>query len=581
LSHGDQKLIYDLHYYIFKKQDIGFTKKILNILILVYSYLYTESKTDKERLEINGYLNKITDILLIQRYSYLKKLDDQAKTSQNILIYISNRLDHILNTQELMIANISHEMHTSLNAIYGYLSIIERNNVLSGEEKYYLQKAHHATKSLQSLVKDILNVTKINSGQLEIQEEFFWLDSMLIRCIDNLSMELKEKKGLSFEVDSDFYPEEVYGDQAHIIEILVNLLSNAFKYTQKGHIRFSMKCRRLKKGVEVVFSVKDTGIGMTPEQIENIFSPYSRFNMKEQGLGLGLHITKQLSDKLNGKLVVTSEPNKGSTFGFSIIFQRTKKPELDLSGVNISAFIDRKERKNIDKRLHLLKEMGAEVKEYGSEVEFISHLLNINTKAPKVVLISTESGDYSKFDALDYYLKTTRAFKNTFFIAENIKRNCSLKYFDEIYEHFSPIGIFEKLAITEESGKEKSRTKLSILAVDDIETNLDIFRLFLLKKYPNIDIDFASGGYEAIGMSKIKKYDLIFLDLKMPGLNGFEVLKKLKELGPTPPVYAFSADIYKSNYEKIREYGFTGLLQKPLEPEKLYKIIDKIARQIG
>jgi CheY-like chemotaxis protein len=145
-----------------------------------------------------------------------------------------------------------------------------------------------------------------------------------------------------------------------------------------------------------------------------------------------------------------------------------------------------------------------------------------------------------------------------------------------MYEHAAPVNVYDKMLNTVKNEYSNEEENVSLLVIDDTETNLDIFKLFVSKRFPNITIDLAGGGYEGIGMFKIKEYDLVFLDLKMPGLNGFEVLKKLEKLGDLPPIYAFSADIYKSNFEKVEEYGFAGLLEKPLQPEKLFKIIQKV-----
>ncbi len=577
LLHDDYKFIYDLHYMIFVRKNFEFTHNVLNLLINSYVYLYGEAGTEEERRSINAYLNKVFDILFIQRCAYSRKVEERAKTAQNILIHVSNKLNEVLNTQEMMIANISHEMRTSLNAIYGYLSIIDGSNVLQGEEKYYLQKANHATMALQSLVKDILNVTKINSGQLEIQKEFFWLDSMVLKCVDNISMNMKKKENIAFHMDVDFLPFKVYGDQAHIMEILINLLSNAFKYTQRGHIRFGMRHRQTEEGIEVVFSVEDSGIGMTPEQVEEIFNPYSRFKTEEQGLGLGLHITKQLSERLNGKLGVESTEGEGSTFRFSLFFDELEPAEINLEGKQICLFINDEYREMMQAKLNFLESRGALLHSFDDEAAFINHLLSLKSDPPKIVLISTSREEYAKFDALNYYLKSTNLYSDTYFIAENIHQQCSLKYFDEIFEYFAPIETYEKLvgkkAVTDENGE----IDLSILVIDDTETNLDIFKLFVSKKYPEVVVDLAGGGYEGIGMFKIKDYDIVFVDLKMPGLSGFDVLKKLQTLGNNlPPIYAFSADVYKSNFEKVHESGFSGLLEKPLQPEMLYKIIQRI-----
>ena len=576
MLHGDQKFIYDLHYAIFLRKDPNFTHRVLSSLVKDFVYLYKEAQNDDERENINKHFSMIFDVLFIQRCTYAKKLEERAKTAQNILINVSNRLNEVLETQELMIANISHEMRTSLNAIYGYLTLVENSNALQGEEKYYLQKANHATLTLKSLVKDILNVTKLNSGQLEIQKEFFWIDEMILKCIDNLSMEMKKKEKVSFHLDVDFMPFKVYGDQVHIMEIVINLLSNAFKYTEKGTIDLSMKYRQEKQGVYVTFSVKDSGIGMTEEQVEKIFNPYSRFKTEKQGLGLGLHITKQLSERLNGKLKVESELGRGSTFSFSLFFERIKPTRMDVEGKQICLFMDEEYKQSMQGRLEFLKEHGAVLHEFDDETQFINHLLSLKTDAPELILISTNREGYTKFDALSMYLKTTKLFNNTLFIAENTYQHTSLRYFDEIFEYFAPVRIYEKLLVKKISPFSDSKIDISILVIDDTETNLDIFKLFISKRYPNIIVDLANGGYEGIGMFKIKQYDIVFLDLKMPGLSGFEVLKKLEKIGPLPPIYAFSADVYKSNFEKVQEYGFAGLLEKPLQPSSLFKIVQKV-----
>jgi CheY-like chemotaxis protein len=216
---------------------------------------------------------------------------------------------------------------------------------------------------------------------------------------------------------------------------------------------------------------------------------------------------------------------------------------------------------------------------FDDEKIFINHLLTIQESGPDYISVVSTVDGYSKFDALIYYLKTLQNFEKTIFIAENFRQHISLNYFDEINEYFSPIDVYA-LKKSQDVKKLESKVNISILAIDDTETNLDILSLFISKKYPNITLDMASGGYEGIGMFKIKHYDMVMLDLKMPGLDGFEVFKKLKDLGlPLPPVYAFSADIYKSNIEKVEEYGFAGMIEKPLQPQKLYKIIERIMNE--
>jgi len=576
LVEDDRTFLYNVHYILYQKKNMEMTRKTLQSIVDTFVFLYEDASKEEERQKVKKQFDLLFDMLFIQRCFYSKKIEERAKTAQKILLHTTERLSETIETQELMIANISHEMRTSLNAIYGYLRIIDENNTLSGEEHQFLQKANSATLALKSLVNDILNVTKLNSGQLEIQKEYFWIDEMLMQCIDHIALEMKKKKKITLLTDIPFLPVQVYGDKAHIMEILVNLLSNAVKYTDEGTIRLEVIFKKQGKGYDVGFSVEDTGIGMTPEQIKTVFSPYSRFRTERQGLGLGLHIANELAKKLAGKLCVESTFGKGSRFELDIAFNEIKSSIVQVKDKHFCFFIDKLIHLSYRSRLEFLEKNGAKVYVFEKETEFINFLLTSGKTIPDMVFVTTGEEGYAKFDALIYYLRTLPIYKKTVFIAENIQQHLSLNFFDEVYEYYAPVTVYNKLLTVVNDENKNEEQNISLLVIDDTEMNLEIFKLFALKRFPNIRIDLAGGGYEGIGMFKIKKYDLVFLDLKMPGLNGFDVLMKLKKLDDIPPVYAFSADIYKSNIEKIEEYGFAGMIEKPLQPEKLFKIIEEV-----
>jgi len=557
LVEDDRTFLYNVHYILYRKKDVEITRKTLQAILEIFVFLYEDTSDEANRKTIKKQFNLLFEVLFIQRCYYSKKIEERAETAQKILLHTTERLSETIETQELMIANISHEMRTSLNAIYGYLRIIDENNTLSGEERQFLQKANHATLALKSLVSDILNVTKLNSGQLEIQKEYFWIDEMLMQCVDNIALELKKKNRVTLLTEIPFLPVQVYGDKAHIMEILVNLLSNAVKYTDEGSIQLEASYeKKSDQKYNICFSVEDTGIGMTEKQVETAFSAYSRFRTERQGLGLGLHIANELAKKLNGKLEVESVFEKGSCFKFTINFNETKASSIEVEGKHFCFFVDESISTNNRSRFEFLKKNGATVYVFEKETEFINFLLTIEQSIPNMIFVTTEKEGYAKFDALIYYLRTLPAYKKTVFVAENIQSHFSLNFFDEVYEHFAPVTVYDKLMMSGSKYDYKNEEEnISLLVIDDTESNLEIFKLFVLKRFPNITIDLAGGGYEGIGMFKIKTYDIVFLDLKMPGLNGFDVLMKLKNLSDLPPVYAFSADIYKSNLEKIEEYG--------------------------
>jgi len=579
LYEGDMKIVYDLQYRVFKANDPAYTQKLLNFLFEGYTYLYeqTVERNEKEKLGVG--ISQLFNFIFIERCIYAKEMEAQSLVSQHILKSVSERLNTVLKTQERMIANLSHEMRTSLNTIRGYLSIIDESKSLRGEQKFQLKKAIHGAVSLESLVKDILNITKINSGQLEIQKSVFDIEEMMLQCIDHLSIEIKNRQRITFEYESMFAPFLVYGDQMHMMEIIINFLTNAFKYTEEGFVKLKMAYQKETKGVRVVFTVSDSGIGMTPEQVQDVFNPYSRYQKKKQGLGLGMHITKQLADRLGGELKVESEPGRGTAFSFSYLFEKTQPFLPEVKGKKIYFYIENsmQERTYIVEKIRFLKQHGATVKTFKTENTLINFLLNAQKDIPDILSVLAEPQNYTKIDALIYYLRSGKRFEKTVFIAENMRQHLSLKYFDDLYEYCAPVKIYEKLLKKEKKQRRTGGDGLSVLVVDDTETNLDIFRLFIGKDYPNAIVDLAGGGYEGVGMCKVKQYDIIFLDLKMPGMNGFEVMQKLKELNiALPPIYAFTADVYKSTYDRIYEYGFEGILEKPLNPEHLNEILQRI-----
>ena len=583
---GENKdFFYTLKYLIHFRNDTHFLTNVLKYALHTFSFLITKEEYASAKKELEAFFYLFFETVFIQRCRYANKIEKRGDTVQKVLQHISNQLNKTLDTQQLMIANISHEMRTSLNAISGYISIVEDKNILIGEDKNFLDKASSASSTLKALVSDILNVTKINSGQMEIKEEFFWLDKMILKCIDSIAIGLN-KKDIIFKTEVDFFPKKVFGDHQHIMEIITNLLSNAVKYTDSGFVHLKVKKNQgLDDSIEILFQVEDSGIGMTQEQTENMFEPYSRFKTERQGVGLGLHIASKLAQKLGGCLTAKSKFGEGSTFAFTVKLKEKPDNLIKTDEKTICFFNNTKETHGFKQKLHFLKEHGIEIVTFGNEQKFINYLLTLKDKAPDMISIVSDREGYLKYDALINYLRTLKIFETTSFIAEEAGANISLGYFDKIYHYFAPISTYiESLKVLDtQENKVKTNVEkkqnIHILAVDDIETNLEVLKMFIAKRYPHATIDLATGGYEAVGMYKTQTYDIIFIDLKMPGINGFEVLEKLNAIHHLPPVYAMTADVYKTTYDKVVKAGFMGLLEKPLQLDLLFETIEKVTHE--
>jgi len=577
ISGESEKFLHDLNYKIFTIDDIEFTRNSMYYIIDTFTILLDKAEDANAKKRLDTIFIRFLDLLFIERYNYVKNTESRADAAQKILLHTSKRLSETLETQELMIANISHEMRTSLNAIYGYLTLMIEKDNIRGEEKHFLQKANRATSTLKALVSDILHITKINSGQLEMKKEYFWLDELILKCIETVSMELKKKQEITLKTDIEFISTKIYGYQTHILEIVINLLSNAVKYTDTGFIKLKLKYKAADSThARIEFIVEDSGIGMTSDQLENIFSAYSRFKLDRQGLGLGLHIAKELSKKMNGELLVQSEYGKGSRFTFGVDIEIDQNSNINIEGKKMTFLTNGKRSNMFNQKIDFLEKSGAIVNLFEDESELINFLLTTKKYIPDIVSIDSKRSGYAKIDAIIYYLKTLSSYKNTIFIAKNTKEHLSLRYFDSNYEFFTPMVAYSHGQKQKQNFKKDTQVDISILAVDDMESNLEILKMFIKKKYPNITVDLANGGYEAIGMFKVKKYDLILLDLKMPNMNGFQTFERLKEHENLPTVYAFTADVYRSSYEKVFEVGFSGILEKPLQPKKLYNVIQEV-----
>ena len=220
------------------------------------------------------------------------------------------------------LANMSHEIRTPINAIIGMDTMIMRE---SSEEnvRNYARDIHAAGNTLLSLINDVLDFSKIESGKLELILGEYDL-SVMIRGIVNMIKPRAEEKNLEFEVDvNPETPSGLYGDEVRIEQVILNLLNNAVKYTEKGRISFHLDYEEAEGGsVLLKVSVKDTGIGIKPEDLERLYSPYERVdeqrNKKIEGTGLGLSITKNLLEKMGSRLEVSSVYGEGSEFGFVI-----------------------------------------------------------------------------------------------------------------------------------------------------------------------------------------------------------------------------------------------------------------------
>ena len=309
------------------------------------------TKAVKESDDELGHLIDAFNIMLEQLDLSFKTRDD----AQRALSHHLNHLQEIIHEQTLdlqksldiadsanhsksdFLANMSHEIRTPINAIVGMTHLV-KSTQLSEKQRYYINKIDISTQILMSIINDILDYSKIESGKMLLDNTVFLLDDLMVYVIDSVSIKAQQKQiGLSFIIGRNV-PRHLVGDSLRLGQILLNLVSNAVKFTETGDILVKIELNnQIEALVDLHFSVSDTGIGLSPQQIDRLFQPFSQadssITRKYGGTGLGLSICKQLAGLMNSEIHVTSIEGKGSVFSFNLILSIAPEKWMDINSM--------------------------------------------------------------------------------------------------------------------------------------------------------------------------------------------------------------------------------------------------------
>ena len=584
LAGTKEPLFYHILYQINEAHNADFALKVFHFVFTSYISFREELDDDASKKELDRLFEQFfRGTYGIKCADYLRS-DRRDEAAINVLQHVSERMNNVLTLQQEMIINLSHAMRTSLNGILGYLNALQNEaESMPEKQRYYLKKSHDESLELEALVGKILDMSKINAGQMELNKEAFWLEDALSESIDR-QLPLLRKKQLEFETHYDLFEQQYVGDKKYISLVVRHLLQNAIKYTSYGHISLHVSSKKVDKNRdELTFTLEDTGQGMDSKQLKLIHDPFVRFSAMHNIGGSGLYIASKLIKKMHGRIEVSSIKGEGTTISFTVKLVRVKKTKVDLSS---QYFLFYNEAQPIDKNMFVqlkafLLQHGAHVKVIEDEKDLMGALTESTFEAPTCFVLTSKEEHYERNNALIHYLKSMPRFKETHFLAQHVLDHSLVSFFDYAFSGNIPLSYYLTLSCTDKKDKnivsEPSKDKtIRILAVDDIATNLEVLQLFTKMLFPHAVLDLALGGYEAMGMYKMVDYDLIFLDLKMPGQSGYDVIELLGKIKPLPPTFALTADVYKKTFEKISKAGFDGLLEKPIQPNVLKETIRKV-----
>ncbi|MGB2868075.1 MAG: response regulator [Bacteroidota bacterium] len=536
--------------------------------------------------------------LTIDRKQAQEKIRTQMSIIDESINLISQSRDQAMEasrTKSSFLANMSHELRTPLNAIIGYSEILLEEMGDVGEVAYAgdIDKIRVAGNSLLALINDILDLSKIEAGRMELFIEEFDV-RLLLREIDATIKPLVEKKSNTLEVRAPAVPILLRLDHTKVRQILFNLLSNSCKFTQGGEITLSVSTDTSHNTVDhdvVEFSVKDSGIGMTPEQMKKLFQDFSQADSsttkKYGGTGLGLAITKKFCEMMNGSIVVQSILHAGSTFTVTLPTSLKGTGETlpvpvnvvealsagtHPSGPTILIIDDDTNVRELLTRL-LIKEGYSPVSAgNGNEGLALARKL-----LPKVVILDVMMPQKDGWAVLRE-LKDDPALKSIPVIMHTIIDNRNLGFAVGAQDYLIKPVDHDTLIKTIKRYERPARA-LNILIVDDEYDQREILSRLLLKE--GWKVRTADGGRSALTLLGEALPDVITLDLIMPNMDGFEFLKLVKEnerWSRIPILILTSMDLKKIDYDTLTKSAATILRKREFDPQQLLNILRRYAQ---
>jgi two-component system sensor histidine kinase BarA len=524
-----------------------------------------------------------------QATSDLRETLEQLEIQNVELDIAKKRAQEAARVKSEFLANMSHELRTPLNGVIGFTRQMLKTQ-LSNSQKDYLQTIEKSANNLLSIINDILDFSKLEAGKLALENIPFEFEQNLEEVVDLLATSAHEK-GLEITLKVDpKIPVGLVGDPLRIQQVLTNLVGNSIKFTERGNIDISVELRATRDDtVELQFTVRDTGIGISERQQSQLFQAFSQadasISRRYGGTGLGLVITQKIVGQMGGEISLTSRLHQGSTFWFNVRLGKTEIPINDWFNPERLA---RNEVLLIESNMHSATLIQQTLKNVNAQVTYVNELPEF-TQMYDYVIYNFSPTTETRLEVVEPEVRRALDFAPNVIIG---MPSTELAMVDYLMKHYpvkcinkplsrkkllqamldlTPVELESPGLIITDPHIEK--LPLKVMAVDDNPANLKLITALLAERVDSVVS--CTNGQNAVEEALKQKFDIILMDIQMPHMDGVTACQEIKRhsLNTDTPIIAVTAHAMLGERERLLKEGMDDYLTKPIEEHVLQQLL--------